>query len=100
MSWRTRANGYYWAVVLPTFARELFHDVNFRSVHLNLIEVHLRLKWELLPEGDDPDMDVSSQVRSTSVSRMSDEDFKDYLNRLTMFAGGNGITFPKRGPDG
>lgn len=100
MSWRTRANAYYWAVVLPTFARELFHDVEFRSVHLNLIEVHLRLKWDLLPEGDDPDGDVASQVRSTSVSRMSDEDFRDYLNRLTTFAGLRDITFPKRGPDG
>jgi len=96
--WRTRANAYYWAVVLPTFARELFHDVDFRAVHLNLIEVHLRLKWQLLPLGDDPDGDVQSQVRSTSVSRMNDEDFKDYLNRLSIFAGMKGIEFPKRDP--
>jgi hypothetical protein len=85
--------------MLPTFARELFHDVEFRNVHLNLIEVHLRLKWQLLPLGDDPEGDVQSQVRSTSVSRMSDEDFRDYLNRLSIFAGMRDIKFPARRPD-
>lgn len=84
--------------MLPTFARELFHDVQFRTVHVNLVETHLRLKWEFLPMGDDPEGDVQSQVRSTSVSRMSDEDFRDYLNRLTIFAAQNDVTFPKKEP--
>ena len=84
--------------MLPTFARELFHDVQFRTVHMNLLEVHLRLKWEMLPFGDDPDLRIEEQVRSTSVSRMPDEDFRDYLNRLTMFAAERGIEFPSKAP--
>jgi hypothetical protein len=98
---RRRQNNYYWGVMLPTFARELFHDVRFRSVHLNVIEVHLRLKWDMLPFGDDPDKRIEEQVRSTSVSRMSNEDFTDYLNRLTIFAAERGIQFlPREEPDG
>jgi hypothetical protein len=86
--------------MLPTFARELFHDVQFRKVHLNLVEVHLRLKFEMLPLGDDPDERIESLVRSTSVSKMTNEDFRDYLNRLSIFAAERGIEFPQREPDG
>jgi hypothetical protein len=52
----------------------------------------------MLPMGDDPDGRIEGQVRSTSVSKMSDEDFKDYLNRLSIFAAERGIGFPERRP--
>lgn len=96
MSWRRRANAYYWAVMLPTFARELFMDIHHRTVHEQLKVAHLRLKYEFVPNGDDPDDDIEAKGRSISVSRMTDEDFRDYLNRLSMLAGMESIEFPTR----
>lgn len=98
MTWRTRANAYYWAVMVPTFARDLFTDFHYRKVHEQLKMTHLRLKFEFLPNGDDPDADLEAQGRSISVSKMNDDDFRDYLNRLSMLAGINGIEFPERLP--
>lgn len=98
MTWRHRANAWYWAVVVPTFARTLFMDIHHRNVHEQLKVTHLRLKYEFLPNGDDPEGDIEAQGRSISVSRMSDDDFRDYLNRLSMLAGMNDIEFPERLP--
>lgn len=97
--WRIGANAYYWAVMLPTFARELFHDIHFRKVDEQLNVCHLRLKWELLPFGDDLNGTIEANSRSIKKSKMCDECFKDYLNRLSMLAGMEGIEFPQRLPD-
>lgn len=99
MTWRRRANAYYWAVMLPTFARTLFTDIHFRNVHEQLKVAHLRLKYEFVPNGDDPEGDIEAQGRSISVSKMNDEDFRDYINRLSMLAGMEGIEFPQRLPE-
>jgi hypothetical protein len=82
--------------MVPTFARELFTDIHFRNVHEQLKVAHLRLKYEFLPNGDDETADIEQQGRSISVSRMDDEDFRDYLNRLAILAGMNDIEFPQR----
>ena len=95
--YRGPANRWYWKVALATCARELFHDVDWRNVHVALAETHLRVKWQLLPMGDDPTKRIEEQVQSVSVSQMSDEDFKDYLARLQIFAAERGgIEFPKK----
>ena len=98
--WRRPANAYYWAVMVPTFARELFMDIHHRNVHEQIKVAHVRLKYELLPFGDDPGEALEQQGRSISVSKMCNDCFRDYLNRLSMLAGMNGIEFPTRLPEG
>ncbi len=79
---RRRQEGYYWAVVVPTLARELFTDVDHTAAHRDLAT-------RLLPDGDDPTK--RWQYRTTSVSGMSDEDFQDYLFRAVIWAALEGI---------
>lgn len=95
--------GYYWVAVVPTVAIHMA-DPRWREAHRymlrltvddGLIDPHTWLKFEFIPAGDTPQRwEDEENYYSTKFSEMSDDEFKDYVDRVVIWARTEGIEVP------